>query len=327
MVAKLQQHVSLWDVRLTWNIIHKYRFAANGVYLTQGCSQYGVPNNSDGEIEDIYNSIVQISSKTNVDARFILAIMIEESSGCVRAPSTSGAVRNPGLMQSHNGVGTCNDQGQVQNPCPTQQIFQMILDGVNGTPSGDGLLQLLQSSGGSLDMKYFQAARKYNSGSIDSSGNLSAGVANKCYVSDIANRLIGWVHTLNTCPLMPEPSRFPVQATEMEVNFSFLPPASVRAQTAKPATAPAPQAASAAQAVPAAQVAAVNTQVKATSNKMAPGVTTNCAKYYQVQDGDYCIKVADSFKITFADLRKWNANLDDSCSNLWKGYDYCVEAL
>jgi hypothetical protein len=296
-----------------------------------------VPNNSQEEIKDIYNAINDISSQMNVDARFIFAVMLQESNGCVRAPTTNYGVRNPGLMQSHNGVGTCNNQGQVQTPCPSQEIYQMILDGVAGTPSGDGLVQLLQSSSGPQDTKLFQAARKYNSGSIDGSGNLSAGIATQCYVSDVANRLMGWVHTANQCPLdgRQVPSRVPLVAAEVDADFTWISkPAQGPAQVVKPAAVPAPQpvpAAPAAQSAPvipvAPALASVDTRVKATSNRMAPGVTSNCAKYYLVQDGDYCSKVADLFKITFADLRNWNTNLDASCSNLWKGYDYCVEAL
>jgi hypothetical protein len=41
----------------------------------------------------------------------------------------------------------------------------------------------------------------YNSGSINPSGDLGRGVATHCYVSDIANRLLGWVFTKSTCTL------------------------------------------------------------------------------------------------------------------------------
>jgi len=42
-------------------------------------------------------------------------------------------------MQDHNGAGTCNDNGWVQNPCPTGVITQMIREGTAGTNDGDGL--------------------------------------------------------------------------------------------------------------------------------------------------------------------------------------------
>ena len=48
------------------------------------CANWGVPNDSDAEIEDIKNSITQIASFSGIDARFILAIIMQESTGCVR---------------------------------------------------------------------------------------------------------------------------------------------------------------------------------------------------------------------------------------------------
>ena len=40
--------------------------------------------------------------------------------------------------------------------------------------------------------RYYRAARVYNSGSVDPSGDLGQGVATHCYASDVANRLRGW---------------------------------------------------------------------------------------------------------------------------------------
>ena len=40
--------------------------------------------------------------------------------------------------------------------------------------------------------RYYRAARVYNSGSVDGSGDLGQGVATHCYASDVANRLRGW---------------------------------------------------------------------------------------------------------------------------------------
>ncbi|KAI7348447.1 hypothetical protein KC354_g13605 [Hortaea werneckii] len=90
------------------------------------------------------------------------------------------------------GSGSCNTGTEfsasgVQNPCPASEIRQMVSDGVEGTDSGHGLKQLLEEEGGN----FFKAARRYNSGSIDPSGDLSKGVATHCYASDVANRLMG----------------------------------------------------------------------------------------------------------------------------------------
>ena len=104
--------------------------------MAQSCSQFdnvanvsNVPNDSGSEIDEIESTIQAISSQNNVDSRFILAIIMQESNGCVRAPTTFGSVPNPGLMQSHDGPGTCNSGGTVLNPCPQNEITQMVTDG------------------------------------------------------------------------------------------------------------------------------------------------------------------------------------------------------
>ena len=75
--------------------------------------------------------------------------------------------------------------------------------------------------GVTMSRAFYIAARLYNSGSVDPSGNLQAGIATHCYSSDIANRLTvrfypppewlvlststdilfqGWVFAQHTCP-------------------------------------------------------------------------------------------------------------------------------
>ena len=63
------------------------------------------------------------------------------------------------------------------NPCPTAIILQMIRDGTAGTNDGEGLAQSINESGASDTSGYYKAARLYNSGSIDPSGDLGLGVA------------------------------------------------------------------------------------------------------------------------------------------------------
>jgi hypothetical protein len=125
--------------------------------------------------------------------------MLQESNGCVRAPTTVYSISNPGLLQSHEGSGSCNNADGVQNPCPDSEITQMVTDGVDGTATGDGLKQLVAKCAGKGAQTYYEAARMYNSGSVDPSGNLGLGVATHCYVSDIANRLTGWSEGVSGC--------------------------------------------------------------------------------------------------------------------------------
>ena len=169
--------------------------------MTGSCSQYGEANDSGTEIGDIYNAIQSVATATKVDHRFILAVILQESGGCVRAPTTGTVVHNPGLMQDHNGANSCNSGGQVQNPCPQSVITGMVSDGTAGTASGDGLAQCINESGDSDVTAFYNAARRYNSGSVDSSGDLCKGVATHCYSSDIANRLTGWITAPHGCSL------------------------------------------------------------------------------------------------------------------------------
>ena len=168
-----------------------------------GWNGYGA-DNSDQEISSIYASILQAADATNVDSRFILAVVMQETKGCVRAPTTNNGVRNPGLMQSHNGAHSCNDGGNVQDPCPWDEISGMIMDGTAGTAGGsnghggDGLADLIRkAAAGSQSstndgQKYYQAARLYNSGSANWEDLNAAMGATANYPNDIANRLMGW---------------------------------------------------------------------------------------------------------------------------------------
>ncbi len=179
------------------------RFNNNKGLMFQSCSQFGQADDSGPEVGAIWNSIESVAQSTGVDHRFILAVIMQESGGCVRAPTTNYGVRNPGLMQDHNGSGTCNSDltGLVQNPCPSSEIQQMIADGTGGTNDGDGLAQCINQSGWGTDADFYRAARLYNSGSIASSGQLQDGIATHCYASDIANRLTGWVWASHGCYL------------------------------------------------------------------------------------------------------------------------------
>jgi hypothetical protein len=173
---------------------------ANSPLMQQSCGWNGWGANDSGdEINEINNAIQQVAGSTGVDSRFILAIMMQESKGCVRVPTTDNGVVNPGLMQSHDGSGTCANS----NPCPQDEVTQMISDGTAGTSSGDGLEQLLAQTQSALgdtgSRSFYAAARLYNSGSVDYS-NLDNGFSSTpCYASDVANRLTGWTLAASNC--------------------------------------------------------------------------------------------------------------------------------
>jgi len=74
-------------------------------------------------------------------------VILQESGGCVRVPTTGGAFPNPGLMQSHDGPNSCNNNNGVINPCSQATITGMVTDGVAGTTTGWGLADCINDSG------------------------------------------------------------------------------------------------------------------------------------------------------------------------------------
>lgn len=85
-------------------------------------------------------------------------------------------------MQDHNGVSF--------DPNDLSTIRQMIQDGTQGTADGDGLVQGINMYG-----NVFEAARYYNSGTVNEDQLNDAEGATADYVVDVANRLTGWLYT------------------------------------------------------------------------------------------------------------------------------------
>jgi LysM repeat protein len=138
-------------------------------------------SDTDSKIQFIHDSILSVATESGIDKRVILAVIMQESQGNVHVATTTspGGIRNPGLMQSHNGV-------EFSESDPQGSILQMIKDGTEGTSFGDGLVQLVKQYG-----DVYSACRAYNSGSVDPN-DLSNGLgATTSYVSDVANRLLG----------------------------------------------------------------------------------------------------------------------------------------
>ena len=188
-----------WPATSQW-ASYESLFAANTPLMQEGCGNNGWgANDSDDEVAGINSAIEAVAAQTGVDHRFILAIMMQESVGCVRVPTTDNGVVNPGLMQDHDGSGTCTGV----DPCPDSEISQMITDGTAGTSAGPGLAGLINQAqaalGDSSSRAFYGAARLYNSGSADYS-NLDDGLGSTpCYVSDVANRLLGWTLAPSSC--------------------------------------------------------------------------------------------------------------------------------
>ena len=194
-----------WPAESTWMSFDD-AWTANLAITAKSCTQWGVDNNSDQENADLKSAIQSVAQSSGVDERFILAIVMQESNGCVRAPTTSYSVQNPGLMQSYEGTATCNPGSstapQGQTPCPSDSIKGMVEQGTNGSKAGDmSLVYALQQAGCDDVSRYYKAARIYNSGSIAQGGDLGGGVATHCYASNVANRLTGWTTATCGCDL------------------------------------------------------------------------------------------------------------------------------
>lgn len=177
-------------------------------YIGTECIGNGATPNTDEETQQVREAILSVSAKSLIDPRFVLAVMMQESNGCVRVQSTANAVANPGLMQSYMGKGSCNSQAGVQSPCPQSTIELMVMDGVsNGEVNlvaGMNRANSIQGLGScEIAQAYYRSARMYNSGpnSFPLGADLGQQGATECYVSDIANRLTGWTTDPRTCTL------------------------------------------------------------------------------------------------------------------------------
>ncbi|THV49749.1 hypothetical protein BGAL_0181g00220 [Botrytis galanthina] len=201
---------SNWPAISAWTTFETMWVKSQSV-MTISCKQFGgAANNSPAEIANIKSAITSVAASSGVDARFILAIVMQESGGCVRAPSTAGQVFNPGLMQDHNGAHSCNMNGNPISPCPAATITGMVKDGTVGTygvvGGGDGLQQCLTQSGSPKTAQgAYAAARIYNSGTYVKGTDLGAPLwGTSCYASDVANRLLGWAAPVTPC-VLPNP--------------------------------------------------------------------------------------------------------------------------
>lgn len=170
--------------------------------LGQHCGA-GVPDNSASETLELKNAILTVATDVQLDPRFVLAVVAQESWGCVRVQTTSLANPNPGLLQSFEGKGSCNHNGAVDVPCSVNTINQMIVDGAAAPVDGVTLVSALNQATAAVPgiepaQAFYRAARLYNSGPDSlppaTGGDLGSAIdaAMRCYASDIANRLLGW---------------------------------------------------------------------------------------------------------------------------------------
>ena len=135
-------------------------------------------------IKLIRESILKISAAGKVDARMVLAQVMQESSGNVNVICTNNGVQNCGLMQAFTGSVSFDPTK------PAASINQMIIDGTQGTAAGGGMVQAINDpkTGGNV----YVALRTYNSGRANLQDLSDPQGATASYVSDMANRVLGW---------------------------------------------------------------------------------------------------------------------------------------
>ncbi|KJK78319.1 hypothetical protein H634G_06492 [Metarhizium anisopliae BRIP 53293] len=183
-----------WPTESKWPSFEAL-WTINLPFIKTGCNWQNFQPNSEEETAELKSAIQSVGQSGGVDPRFILAIVMQESNGCVRVGSTANAVKNPGLMQSHEGPHSCFNK----STCSKDEIEGMIKDGTLGTPTGDGLKQVLVQAGPG-EGQFYRAARIYNSGRVAAGGALQLGIgATNCYSTDIANRLSGWNSGVTPC--------------------------------------------------------------------------------------------------------------------------------
>lgn len=304
--------------------------------MEASCVQFDANKNSEEELSYLSSSIQSVATSSGVDARFILAIVLQESNGCVRVGTTDNGVSNPGLMQSHSGTGSCGDR--KQSPCPESEILQMIKDGTEGTSSGGGLKQCLAKNGGKGATAYYRAARCYNSGSVAPSGNLGQGGSTHCYVSDVANRLLGWSSGPSSCEEATVGSLSAAQSAGSSsvdvasVFSSAIVPTSSSSPSGLPSSVFTPHYSNRPQLNPSTTSTVTHPSPSSWEASATPSATiypyaiSSCLKYATINPGDYCERVETEYGISAVQLREWNPGLDEACTNLWCGYQYCVKA-
>ncbi|KAI9713370.1 MAG: hypothetical protein M1812_006648 [Candelaria pacifica] len=137
-------------------------------------------HDSPTDTDHILHAINTASGSTHVDKRLILAVIMQESSGNIRAHSTIDAdgKGNGGLMQAEGSPGA---EGQ-------KEVSQAIVDKMVLVGS-QALAWFTKTEGGNP----YDGLRGYNSGTKIDKGDLSkASAGTPSYVSDVANRLRGW---------------------------------------------------------------------------------------------------------------------------------------
>ncbi|KAF2440413.1 hypothetical protein P171DRAFT_100427 [Karstenula rhodostoma CBS 690.94] len=144
--------------------------------------------------DDLQIAIKEVASDSKVDARLILAIIMQESSGNISIHCTETTAC--GLMQ-HRGSAPFSAYN------PKISIKNMIEDGIYGTPGVPGFLSYFNCDASApseltwvntqlINGNPYAAAHVYNTGHIDDVNLSTDKGKSNYYAHDILSRLQGW---------------------------------------------------------------------------------------------------------------------------------------
>ncbi|KKY23543.1 putative exo-beta [Diplodia seriata] len=165
-------------------------------------------HNSAANNQILHKKIIQVGAQTKTDARIILAMIMQESSGNLAVPCTGYANANCGIMQASPGSISFDPAH------PHSSIATMIRNGVLGTPGswpagGPGFAWLFDGADGEAWAGMgtpggghpFRALRAFNTGKVVDKADLdkTGGAGTVSYVNDVANRLLGWDGKVRGC--------------------------------------------------------------------------------------------------------------------------------
>ena len=164
----------------------------NSGIMKTACSDMDVgENNTDEMMADMLNWVIKGSDTEDIDRRVTTALIMQYSRGCVHVSPGFNNTRF-GITQAPNSSDSCAGS----EDCSDTTIQSMVFDGV------EGLLHDLSIFDGDFDQETYVSFRIYDSGQVNQQDlSDTFGVGDACFVSDMANRLMGWTGTTSNCTL------------------------------------------------------------------------------------------------------------------------------
>lgn len=174
--------------------------------MISSCAKYGVTGMSATEVRDLKDAIYQAAFLANMYASAILALILQETGGCVRVPKTSDGLLEGVLRTRVEGGGYNCDRDTLfeGQDCSYDNMKHMVYRGLFEPDVG---FRIAVEKGAALhphddyEVRYYWGVRIRKS-----QGNFHRALpmekypeGNPCYVSDFANRMVGWVGSESPC--------------------------------------------------------------------------------------------------------------------------------